>query len=138
MIPTPTQLLSEIEDGELPLADMFANANCESLLDQRDSDASFVATYRDICHQIETLKFILNRDPTEPIRNKSFLVVSNATSQHEIASCVSGDFMLIAWQSHALTDSAIPSCRSAFVDWLYSQYKSGKFPCPPYSNGSQN
>lgn len=138
MIPTPTQLLSEIESGKIPLANIFASVDCDSLLDKRDSDSSFDAMYREIWDRNEKLKFILNRDPTEPIRKQSFLAVSNATQQHEIASYVSDDFELIAWESHTMVDNEIPNSGSNFIHWLYFQYKSGNFPCPPYSDGDQN
>ena len=138
MIPTPTQLLAELENGEIPLADTFASANCDSLLAKRDSDPDFDATYRELWDRHEKLRFILNRDPSEPIRKQSFLTVSNATQQHEIASYVSDDFELIGWDSHALVSNEIPSSGSSFVEWMYSQYKSGNFPCPPYSGGDLN
>lgn len=134
MIPTPTQLLGEIESGEIPFAEMFASADCDSLVDQRDSDPEFDATYREIRERHEKLRFILNRDPAEQIRKQAFLTVSNATQEHEIASYVSNDFELIAWDSHATVTDEIPSSGSSFVEWIYSQYKSGNFPCPPYSD----
>jgi hypothetical protein len=138
MIPTLTQLLAEIEDGEIPLADIFGTADCDSLLDRRDSDSAFDKNYREIWERNEKLKFILNRDWTEPVRKQSFLTVSKATEQHEIASCVSEDFELIAWESLALVDKANSNSGTPFVEWLYSQYKSGNFPCPPYADGNPN
>ena len=136
MIPTPTQLLAEIANGDIPLAEVFSSADCDSLLDKRDSDASFDATYRKIWDLNEEHKTTLNRDPTEDIRKQSFLAVSNATEQHEIASYVSDDFELIAWESLALVDNEIPKSGSKFPEWLYSQYKSGTFPRPPHANGN--
>ena len=132
MIPTPTQLLAEITNGEIPLADIFVMVDCDLLLDERDSDPKFDAIYREAWEQCGNLKFIMNRDPTETIRKQSFLAVSKATQNHEIASYVSDDFELIAWNSHALTNNEFPSFGSEFIEWLYLRYKSGKFPCPPY------
>ena len=48
MIPTPTQLIAEIENGVIPLAEIFSTADCNLLLDKRDSDTSFDAIYREI------------------------------------------------------------------------------------------
>ena len=138
MIPTPTQLIAEIENGVIPLAEIFSTADCNLLLDKRDSDTSFDAIYREIWDRNEKLKFMLNRDPTKPVRKQSFLTVSNTTQQHEIASYVSDDFEFIAWESHALTDNEIPKSGSAFIEWLYLQYKSGNFLCPPYADGRLN
>ena len=132
MIPTPTKLLAEIENGSIPLADIFSMADCDTLLDKRDSDPSFDVTYREVWDRNAKLKFILNSEATESIRQRSFLTVSNATEQHEIASYVSDDFELIAWESHAAVDNEIPKSGSQFIEWLYSQYKSRNFPCPPY------
>jgi len=136
MIPTPAQLLSEIENGQIPLAAIFLAANCDLLLDKRDSDDSLDATYRAIWNLNEKRKTTLNRDPTEDIRKQSFLVVSNVTEQHEIASYVSDDFALIAWESLALVDESITKSGSQLPEWLYSQYKSGIFSCPSQGNGN--
>ena len=136
MIPTPEKLLAEIDSGEIPLADIFSNADCNSLLDKRDSDSSFDSTYGAVWDTIEKHKSKLDRDPTEPIRKQSFLAVSNVTQQHEIASYVSDDFELVAWHSLALNREEISSSVSEFVEWIYSQYRSGQFPCPPYIRGN--
>lgn len=132
MIPTPTQLLTELETGEIPLANIFTGADCDSLLEQRDSNPAFAQLYRVNWEQLEKLKFIFNCDPTEAIGKRSFLAVSNATEQHEIASYVANDLKLIAWQSHSIVKHELPELEPSMINWLYSQYKSGKFPTPPY------
>ncbi len=84
-------ILSRIEDGTLLPRDYFRELDCDVALDARDSDTSFGA---DWVKQLELVdaKWADTSIPdelknlAEDIRRKSFLAVSRATEQHEIAS----------------------------------------------------
>ena len=59
----------------------------------------------------------------EAIREEAFLIVSNATGQHEIASYVSDDFDLLC-RCHVL------GIKHPIIEHLWLAYQSGTFPLP--------
>ena len=73
MIPGLAELLSNIEDGTIPLVGIFADVDCDLLLNKRNSDSSFDRIYRQAWKRNEKLRFVLNVDPTEAVRKQSFL-----------------------------------------------------------------
>jgi hypothetical protein len=60
----------------------------------------------------------------EDIRRESFLAVSRATGQHEIASYVSDDFDLIVRAS-------LIGMTEPLLDRMWEVYERGEFPVPP-------
>ena len=96
---TLQQLLDSILRGQLLPPDMFQRDDLDDILDTRDQ-REFEQPWLACSKQIEqrwaeetpgaaTIELI------DEIRKQSFLVVSRATRQHEMASYVSDDFELI-------------------------------------------
>jgi hypothetical protein len=123
-LPLPIKLIELIRDGSLLAPAIFAHIDCDSVLDARDGDT---ATEREwlLAHDDLKSKWLatgpnpLDAATLDELRRVSFLAVSAATNQHELASYVSDDFELIGWAS--LLDAASP-----FVDSLWAAYSAGK------------
>ena len=100
MIPTPAQILRRIMDGSLLPPDAVQSLDHDLILDARDGDAEFEAEWTRCYNEIEAKwpeADVAGETAAlaEDIRRKSFLTVSRATEQHEIASYVSDDFDII-------------------------------------------
>jgi hypothetical protein len=122
-------ILTRIMEGTLLPAGYFADLDCDAALDLRDRESDFDASWIRLFNQIEshwptaTIDDNL-RKLAEEIREKSFLAVSRATSQHEIASYVSDDFdILVRGELLGLDDP--------LLEQLWRVYDDGKFPSPP-------
>lgn len=128
MIPTPAEILRRIMDGSLLPPDVIRTLDHDAILDARDGDAKFEAEWIRCHNEIEA------RWPTanvaketaalsEDIRRESFLTVSRATSQHEIASYVSDDFDIIIRGS-------ILGLDDDFLNSLWDAYDRHDIPAP--------
>lgn len=100
MIPTPDEILRRIMDGRLLPPAVMGALDHDPILDQRDDDAEFEAQWLRCYNEIEKQWATADIDQEtealkEDIRRESFLSVSRATEQHEIASYVSDDFDII-------------------------------------------
>ena len=96
MIPTPAQTLRRIMDRSLLPTDVVQSLNHDSILDARDGDAEFEAEWTRCYSEIEAKWPEANvaRETaalSKDIRRESFLTVSRATNQHEIASYLRTD-----------------------------------------------
>lgn len=122
-------IVSRIADGTLLSASYFADLDCDAALDARDGDDEFVAEWNrlfedagrrwavsDVADEIRSL--------AEDVRQESFLAVSRATGQHEIASYVSDDFDLIVRGRLLGMSDQLP-------EQLWDRYERGEFPTPP-------
>lgn len=134
MIPRLPELLNEIATGVVPLRSVFQSADCDNLLDLRDSSPRFDQEYLDAFARVENLKLSLPHDPTERVRKQAFVFVAIETNNHEIASYVSDDFELIAWASYCQSDAEHARFYPEFAEWLLSEYKDGRFPVPVESD----
>jgi hypothetical protein len=122
-------ILRRIAEGSLLPATYFAELDCDAALDCRDRDeafdASWVRLYEEVQRRWARASVAVNlRTLAEAIRQESFLAVSRATGQHEIASYVSDDFDLVV--RGRLVGLADP-----LLDQLWRVYDEGKFPRPP-------
>lgn len=128
MPPTPTALIDRIRAGSLLPASLFADLDCDAVLDARDSDPTFEQEWS-AARESLSVKWKASRPgraataAVEDLRRESFLAVSTATGQHELSSYVSDDFELIGWAS-AVGDAP------AVVAWLWESYEAGTVPRP--------
>lgn len=122
---TLKRLLDEITSGELILARTFVRDDLEQILDRRDEGAfekpwlacsERITSAWEQAEPAEDVKGLMDE-----VRKQSFLVVSRATHQHEIASYVSDDFELIA-KSIAL------GLGDAYAEALLATYRAGGIP----------
>jgi hypothetical protein len=126
-------ILSRIADGTLLPAAYYGRLDCNAALDARDGDAEFDAEWSRQFEEVECRWAAATVGAqasavVEDIRRQSFLAVSRATRQHEIASYVSDDFDLI-------TRGRLTGAESAFLNELWAVYERGEFPCPPFVDG---
>jgi hypothetical protein len=122
-------ILSRISDGALLPAAYFSELDCDAALDARDGDSEFEAAWVRLYKQLErrwpeaAISEHL-RSLAEDIRRESFLAVSRATRQHEIASYVSDDFEIIV-RGRLLGET------DPYLEQLWRVYERGEFPSPP-------
>src|SRR5262245_22089421 len=93
-------ITADIASGKLLPPDYFRSLDCDKSLDARDSDNVFVAEWTRVFKEAKRRWAEANvtdglRRLTETIRRESFMAISRATKQHEIASYVSDDLDLI-------------------------------------------
>jgi hypothetical protein len=123
------QVLSQIAEGTLLPAEYFRQLDCDAALDARDHDEEFDSGW---ATEFDSLEQLWKQAPppadivalAEDVRRESFLAVSNATQQHEIASYVSDDFDLIV-------KCRLLGVEIDFVQRLWDSYACGEFPSPP-------
>jgi hypothetical protein len=133
MLPTPTALIEQIRAGTLLPASLFADFECDAVLDARDSDPAFEEEWSAARESLGA-KWEANhpisadRAAVEDLRRESFAAVSTATGQHELSSYVSDDFELIGWTS-AVAD--VPP----IVAWLWESYAASTIPRPDTRGG---
>jgi hypothetical protein len=123
------KIAADIASGKLVPAKYFQELDCDACLDARDKDEHFDAEWARINQAIEE-----NWDETkvdgelfqiaEDIRRESFLAVSRATKQHEIASYVSDDFDLIV-------RAKFLGVKEKLLIQMWAVYERGAFPYPP-------
>ena len=120
---------SRIQGGSLLPSAYFASLNCDVALESRDTDEEFDTSWARLHAEIERLWASATieeplRKLAEDIRKESFLAVSGATQQHEIASYVSDDFDLIV-------RGRLLGLKDPFLKQLWRAYDDGTFPTPP-------
>ena len=128
MIPTPTEILERIKDGTLLPAAVIGALDHDSILDERDGDADFEAHWKRCYDEIEAkwATADVNKDAIaqkDDVRRETFLSVSRATEQHEIASYVSDDFDIIVRGS-------LLGINDNFLDDLWAAYNRNEIPSP--------
>lgn len=126
-------VLSRIADGTLLPAAYFRRLDCDAALDARDSDTAFAAEWAREFERVgkrwaAAAITAEARGAAEDIRKESFLAVSRATRQHEIASYVSDDFDLIV-------RGRLVGAAGGFLGQLWAVYDRGEFPRPPLGAG---
>ncbi|MBL8865841.1 MAG: hypothetical protein JNK93_09805, partial [Planctomycetia bacterium] len=124
---------SRIADGTLLRATYFRRLDCDAALDVRDSNAEFVAEWVREFERVgqrwaAAAVAAEARGVAEDIRRESFLAVSRATRQHEIASYVSDDFDLIV-------RGRLIGAAGGLLGQLWTVYDRGEFPQPPLGTG---
>lgn len=120
---------ARIADGTLLPAEYYARLDCDTALDARDTDTSFDAAWGRHYAEVDqrwaaTAASAEVRALVEDIRRESFLAVSRATGQHEIAGYVSDDLDLIV-------RGRLVGLKAEFLEKLWSVYERGEFPQPP-------
>ena len=126
MIPTPAEILERIKGGALlPLA-LIGALDHDVILDVRDGAVDFEAQWTRCYNSIESRwqEGNLDKDTAataEAIRREAFLSVSNATSQHEIASYVSDDFDI-------MVRGSILGVNDEFLNGLWGAYSRNEIP----------
>ena len=128
MIPAPTEILARIKDGTLLPPAVIAALDHDAILDKRDNDAEYEAEWlRCYKHAEEAWATANIKQETtalkDDIRRESFLSVSRATTQHEIASYVSDDFDIIVRGS-------ILGMNDEFLNSLWDAYNGNEIPTP--------
>jgi len=128
MLPTPTEILTRIKDGSLLSPAMISGLDHDTILNERDGDADFEARWIRCNNQIEDQwRFAdVKQEMTsliEDVCRESFLKVSRATTQHEIASYVSDDFDLIV-------RGAVLGMNDDFLNRLWDAYHRNEIPSP--------
>jgi hypothetical protein len=121
--------LARIVDGTLVPPAYYRGLDCDAALDARDSDTAFDSEWAWHSEKVEqrwaAAEFPAEaRTLVEDIRRQSFLTVSRATGQHEIASYVSDDFALIV-------RGRLVGAQNSFLEQLWEVYERGEFPQPP-------
>lgn len=104
----------------------YAELECDDALDQRDSHDSFVSDWSEVYDSTRARWNDVSPDvrgQVDDIRKESFLLVSNVTHQHEIASYVSDDFDLIC-------RCEVLGIVHPIIEHLWLAYQSGTFPLP--------
>ncbi len=122
-------VLAPIADGTQLPAEYYGRLDCDAALDARDRDDVFDANWRQQFEVVSNLWATADipesaRKLAEDIRRESFLAVSRATGQHEIASYVSADFDLIV-------RGRLLGAQGGFLNQLWAVYERGEFPTPP-------
>jgi hypothetical protein len=128
MLPPLTDMLARITSGSLLPPETVAAMDHNAILDARDGDADFEAEWLRCYKTIEEQWNAAEIDAAatalkEDVRRESFLTVSRATTQHEIASYVSDDFDLIARAS-------LLGMNDPFVNRMWEAYDRGEIPAP--------
>lgn len=121
-------VLERIETGSLLPASYYATIDVELSLNARDNHPTFSIEWNNLFKNIENA-WECSAQPESiktklyTIQKSSFLLVSKATSQSELASYVSDDLDLI-------TKAKILGVSHHFLESLWSSYESGEFPYP--------
>ena len=118
-------LLDEIRQGKVIPGEMFVRDDLDDILDARDK-TTFEKRWLECAERIKAAwdSKAVDESTTnsmDEVRKESFLAVSRATQQHEIASYVSDDFELIS-KSIAL------DLNDPYATELLETYRSGKIP----------
>lgn len=128
MIPHPNTILARLREGSLLPLEIVAGLDHDAILDARDSDQDFDGRWIQCMKTVEEhwSNFAVTEEISKcvtDVRRESFLAVSRATSQHEIASYVSDDFdILVRGQLLGIED--------AFLEFLWDAYDRDEIPGP--------
>ena len=127
MLPSVEQIMSRIRDGSLLSVSKMSQLNHDEILDARDRDSEFesrwLCAYNTIADQWDAAAAAGSLQIIEDIRRESFLIVSDATSQHGIASYVSDDLEMIA-------RGVVLGIDLPFVQQLWETYSNNEIPRP--------
>jgi hypothetical protein len=120
-------ILARIADGTLLPSAFYAELDCDRALDSRDGNSEFEARWARVYAEIERRWTEPNigddlRALADDIRRESFLAVSRATGQHEIAGYVSDDLDLIV-------RGKIVGINDPLLSSMWQVYTRGEFPC---------
>lgn len=127
MLPALKDIQKAIETGTVLAPDKIAALDHDAILDARDGK-SFSDEWMQSCKTIDDawsrFESAAEYDSQlEGIRRESFMMVSNATNQHEIASYVSDDFEIIA-------KAAVTETDDSFIVSMWSAYTQQTVPYP--------
>jgi hypothetical protein len=124
-----TSIQFRIADGTLLPASYYATMDRNAALDARDGDefaAEWTRLFKEVERRWSEAPISAEaRATAEVIRRESFLAVSRATGQHEIASYVSDDLDLIV-------RSRLLGMAEPLVTTLWDCYDRCRFPRPPF------
>ncbi len=127
MLPSLADIKAAIESGTVLPPDTIAALDHDAILDARDGKAfsdKWMQSYNTVNEAWSQLTLAAGiESELEDIRRESFMIVSNATDQHEIASCVSDDFEIIA-------KAAATETEDSFILSLWSAYTQNTVPNP--------
>ncbi len=124
-------IVAAIASGRLVSAPYLHSLDCDIISDARQKDKKFVAEWIRIFKEAER-RWAEAKIPdeerrlAEDIRRESFMAVSRATRQHEIASYVSDDLDLIV-------RGKLLAMNDELLDQLWAVYERGEFPYPPFT-----
>jgi hypothetical protein len=123
-------ILARVDGGSLVPTDYYRTLDCDAVLDARDSDGEFESAWLALREEIEEAWMFMPvsaavSDTITRISREVFAAVSQATSQHEIASYVSDDLDLIA-------RGKVLGLSNPLLSWLSEAYDRGHFPTPPW------
>ncbi|HEX8176513.1 MAG TPA: hypothetical protein VF543_15590 [Pyrinomonadaceae bacterium] len=123
-------ILKQLIEERMLLSEQILSAyDWDDLLDARDSNEQFEAQWLCVDSEVNQLLRVEEiesgvRQLAEDVRRESFLVVSEATRQHELASYISDDFGLIA-------RAVIVGYDDPWLNGLWMAYKGQSLPKPP-------
>jgi hypothetical protein len=123
---TLDSILAGIQSHAFVRPDYYSSLDCDDAVDQRDSHELFDSDWLEAYDATKTGWSNVPSDiraQVDEIRKQSFLVVSAATQQHEIAGYVSDDFDLIC-------RCKILGIEHPIVQYLRHSYQGGTFPLP--------
>jgi hypothetical protein len=120
------QVLQALKSGRLLSSEYYSSLPADELLDARDANSEFVSTWISLSEQVEDAWQNREREDRanetlDVIRSLSFVSVSRATAQGEIAGYVCDDLELIV--KAKMLDISHP-----FLEQLWLCYESGHFP----------
>lgn len=124
----PNTIIADIASGKLLPAVYFQHFDCDRSLDLRDSNIVFAAEWARLFHEANRRWGEAEisdglRKLADIVRRESFMAVSRATNQHEIASYVSDDLdLIIRGRVLAMDDKLLSD--------LWAKYERGEFPFP--------
>ena len=126
LIATFTEILTRIKEGSLLPPAVIAAYDHDTILDERDNDVDFEAQWMRCHNEIEERWRPGEVKPElialiGDICRESFLAVSRATGQHEIAAYISDDFDLIV-------RGAVLELKNDFLTNLWLAYNRNEIP----------
>lgn len=122
MAPLIKSLSNSVDHGGLLGPATFEDVDLDSALDERDEDefdGEWVRCNEEVQRVLEDQ--CLDSDEVAELAQRSFVAVSEATGQHEVASYVSDDFRLIA-------EALLAGYDDPWLVGLFSEYADGRFP----------
>lgn len=121
-------LLQAIQKTPFFPPEYYAHLDEATVLNQRDAapfDTHWVAAFNEIESAWQAFKADQStKNLVQNLRKHSFMAVSRATQQSEIAGYVADDMELIA-------KAQLLGMQSPFVACLWQVYLAGQFPCAP-------
>jgi hypothetical protein len=124
----PIEMLAAIDGGTLCGPETFNGVDCDAVLDALDGSTAYEVEWLKLKDAVDeawerAAPSPVIRNLAERIRKHVFHAVSEASSQHDIASYVSDDFDLIV-------RARVTGVKSAFLERLWGAYQSQRLPSP--------